>query len=141
MTEMMTHGVAEELFGVEHYDWLDRHEPCPTVTRSAAQGDVTVLRVTTKPAAMPLPAEGVVVMQAAAGGHTHTLLGEGFFDPATDRERAADTLLLGTLTVPATADRPVILDHKEHGTYVIAPGTYRIGSQREYAGEWRQVAD
>ena len=34
-----------------------------------------------------------------------------------------------------------VLAHPEHGFLEIAPGTYRVGRQREYAGEWAYVAD
>ena len=42
-------------------------------------------------------------------------------------------------TVPEGVD--VLLSHQEHGALLLSPGTYRIGTQREFAGEWRAVAD
>ena len=48
-------------------------------------------------------------------------------------------LVLGVLTVPGGTR--AVLAHPEHGFLEIDPGTYQIGRQREYAGEWRMVAD
>ncbi|NNG36919.1 hypothetical protein [Nakamurella aerolata] len=82
----------------------------------------------------PLPREGVVVMQAERGGHTHNLHGEDcLYDPIETG------LHIGTLTVPE--GREALLTHQEHGALLIGAGTYRVGGQREYAGEWRRVAD
>jgi hypothetical protein len=120
--------------GKDVYDYLDRQAEIPTITTAGIQGDVSILRVTTSPATSPMPADGVIVIEGETG-HTHSLHGAGFFDRATSR----DGLTVGTLTVPQGVD--VIMSHQEHGALLIAPGTYRIGRQREFAGEWRQVAD
>lgn len=124
---------AQQLSGTEFYDYLDAEAAIPTVTTAACQGDVSILRVTTGPAITPMPKTGVVVAQSGQGGHAHTLTGSGMFD-RTDRG-----LVVGTLTVPQ--DGEVLMTHPEHGAFLIAPGTYRIGTQREFAGEWRAVAD
>ncbi|NNG36913.1 hypothetical protein [Nakamurella aerolata] len=103
----------------------------------AAQGDVTIVstkHLRLKEATTPLPREGVVVMQAERGGHTHTLHGEGCLYDTIETD-----LHIGTLTVPE--GREALLTHQEHGALLIGPGSYRIGGQREYAGEWRRVAD
>lgn len=132
---MTTLADVETTFGITHYDYLDRQVEIPTVTTAACQGDVSFLRVTTKPATTAIPKAGVVVMQSEQGGHTHTLHGAGMFERAMPN----NNLLIGHLTVPDGAD--VIVSHPEHGSLLFAPGTYRVGSQREYAGEWRAVAD
>lgn len=129
----MTLTEAQQLSGTEFYDYLDAEAAIPTVTTAACQGDVSILRVTTGPATTPMPKTGVVVAQSGQGGHAHTLTGHGMFD-RTDRG-----LVVGTLTVPQ--DGEVLMTHPEHGAFLIAPGTYRIGTQREFAGEWRAVAD
>lgn len=117
-------------------DFLDRDAALPVVTTAApaCQGDVSILPVTTKAATTPIPKTGHVVA-TGQGGHDHTLMPGGFFDPAS----RADSVVIGTLTVPVGSE--VILTHPEHGGFVITAGTYRIGGQREYAGEWRRVAD
>ena len=129
---------AENHLGVSHLDHLDRDADIPVVTTSACQGDVSVLRVTTAPAATPVPADGVAVVRGENGGHAHALFGDGpaFWDPARPRP---ESLALGTLTVPDGSH--ALLSHPEHGGLLIAPGTYQVGRQREFAGEWRQVAD
>ena len=74
-------------------------------------------------------------MRGENGGNTHALHADGecYYD-ATE-----DGLTLGVLTV--TEGASALLSHPEHGYLSITPGTYRIGRQREFAGEWRMVAD
>jgi hypothetical protein len=125
-------------FDVEILDHLDREVEVPTVTNQACQGDVSILRITTSDATTPVPAQGIAVVRGENGGNTHSLHGNGpiYFDtPARD----AGELALGTLTVPAESE--AVMAHPEHGFLAITPGTYRIGRQREWAGEWRMVAD
>lgn len=125
-------------FGTEVLDHLDRQVQVPVVTTAACQGDVSILRVTTAPATTVVGKAGVAVVRGENGGNTHSLHGSGsiFWDVAPER---ADSLVLGTLTVPAGSE--AVLAHPEHGFLSIAPGTYRLGRQREFAGEWRMVAD
>lgn len=127
----------ETRYGFEALDYLDRDAALPVITKAApaCQGDISFLPVTTTKAATPIPRTGVVVA-TGQGGHDHTLMPGGFFDPASRRE---GSVVIGTLTVPAGAE--VVLTHPEHGGFVITEGTYRVGGQREYAGEWRSVAD
>ncbi len=132
----MTLTEAQQLSGTQFYDWLDAEVEIPTVTTAACQGDVSILRVTTRPAVTAIPKTGVIVAQSGQGGHAHTLTGPGMFDRAPQRD---GSLMIGTLTVPAGQE--VLLTHPEHGAFLINPGTYQIGGQREYAGEWRRVAD
>lgn len=121
--------------GTDVLEHLDRQAEIPVLSGPQAQGDVGILPVTTKPATTPIPPEGVVVATGREG-HDHKLLPGGFFDPAPQRE---GSLVIGTLTVPEGGE--VYMAHDEHGYTGIAPGTYRVGRQREYAGEWRAVAD
>ncbi len=123
--------------GVDIFDYLRRDAEIPLVTTAACQGDVSILRVTTKKATTPIPRAGVQVIRGENGGNTHSLHGDAFFDYAASTR--ADDLAIGTLTVPA--DTEVVMAHPEHGFLQIAPGTYKVGRQREYAGEWRAVAD
>ena len=130
----------ERMTDVRALDHLDREAALPVVTTAACQGDVSVLRVTTRPATTALPQAGFPVVRGEAGGNTHSLHaapGSGVcFDPNTGN---FEDLVLGVLTVPDGAQ--AFLLHPEHGGMAIDPGTYRIGRQREYAGEWRMVAD
>ena len=124
--------------GVTVLDHIDPSADVPVVSVAAAQGDVSILRVTTRPATTPMPAR-VDVVRGEAGGNTHSLhpTGNCFWDAATARSVA--DLTLGTLTVPEGST--AVLAHPEHGFLELAPGTYRIGRQREYACEWAYVAD
>jgi hypothetical protein len=122
--------------GTDVLDHLDRQVTVQVLTAPQCQGDVSILPVTTKPAATPIPAAGVPVVRGENGGNTHSLHGAGFFDPAEPRD---GSLVLGTLTVPADAE--VFMAHPEHGYMGFGAGTYQIGRQREFAGEWRMVAD
>jgi hypothetical protein len=133
---MITLAHLENRFGVQVLDYLDRQVAVPVIVKSGMQGDVSSLRVTTKPATTPLPAAGAVVVRGENGGNTHSLHGVGFWDVAP---QTSGTLKLGTLTVPEGEE--VFLLHPEHGGLQYSPGTYELGGQREYAGEWRQVAD
>lgn len=137
---MITLSELETLASTRVLDHLDRQAALPVVTRAACQGDVSVLRVTTTPATTPLPQTGLPVVRGEAGGNTHSLHaapGSGVcWDPA---DRDGGDLALGTLTVPEGAEAYLL--HPEHGGMAISPGTYRVGRQREWAGEWRMVAD
>lgn len=135
---MITLAELEQQTGVTVFDHLIREAEVPVVTRAACQGDVSVLRVTKDAATTVLPPAGFPVVRGEAGGNTHSLHGDGpvFFDPAAGRD---GELLLGRLTVPDGSQ--AVLAHPEHGFLTIASGTWEIGRQREYAGEWRMVAD
>lgn len=131
---MATLAEIEQQTGVTVFDHLARDAEVPVVTHAAAQGDVSILRVAKAAASTPIPAAGMPIIRGEAGGNTHSLHGIGAFFDAADA-----ALLLGTLSVPE--GRQAHLLHPEHGGMAIAPGTYEIGRQREYAGEWRLVAD
>lgn len=129
---------AIKKFATEVLDHLDREVQVPVVTTAACQGDVSILRVTTNPATAPVGKAGVAVVRGENGGNTHSLHADGeiFWDIAAERD---GSLTLGTLTVADGSQ--AVMAHPEHGFLAIAPGTYRIGRQREFAGEWRMVAD
>lgn len=133
---MLTIGQLEQQLNVTVFDYLARDTEVPTVTRIAAQGDVLISRVDRAPAATPLPQGGYPVVRSEASSNTHSLHGDGFFDPAPTGD---GELALGTLTVPEGGE--AFLAHPEHAFLAIAPGTYQIGRQREWAGTWRMVAD
>lgn len=127
---------AIELTDKEVLDYLDRDSEVPTVTTAACQGDVSIFRTDDDdPATVPMPAKGVVVVRSEASQNTHSIHpnGEVFF------EYRESGLLLGVLTVPEGST--ALLSHQEHGALEITPGTYRVGRQREFAGEWRMLED
>ena len=124
-------------FGVEVLDHLDRQVAVPVLSGAQCQGDVSVLPVAGEPAVTALRAAGVPVVRGEAGGNTHSLHGDGpgvCFDAAPE-----GGLALGVLTVPEGS--AAYLAHPEHGYLGVGPGTYRVGRQREWASEWRLVAD
>lgn len=110
-------------------------DPIPLVTGPACQGDVSILPVTTKPVTDRIP-DGGVVIATGDSGHPHTLHGDGFYQPA----RPGSGLTVGHVTVPE-GGAVFLLHAGPHGGVQLAPGTYRLGCQREWAGEWRRVAD
>lgn len=122
-------------YSVDVLDHLDRQATIPVLTGPQIQGDVAILPITAAAASTPIPASGVAVIRGESGGHTHSLHGAGHYDPAGQRRG----LTLGTLTVPDGGE--VFLLHPEHGGMGVGPGTYRIGRQREWVGEWRTVVD
>lgn len=127
---------AIEITETEVLDYLDRDSEVPTVSSAACQGDVSIFRTDDDdPAVTVMPAKGVIVVRSEASQNTHSIHpnGEVFFDY---RENG---LLLGVLTVAEGST--ALVSHQEHGALEIMPGTYRIGRQREFAGEWRMVAD
>jgi len=131
-------------------DILDRHQidiPAHLVAQSEVpvldgrqrQGDVYVRPERAgKNVGVPVPPEGVPVVRGEAGGNTHLLVGdEVLWAPSTSTSPVE--LTLGVLTVPA--GRVAFLLHPEHGAQGFAPGTYRVGRQREQADEIRSVRD
>jgi hypothetical protein len=132
--------------GTDVLEHLDRQVDIPVTDRPQIQGDVSVLPMPTAARARtPVPPDGVAVIHGANGGNTHSLHGDGriWYDPApADGRGNPASLALGTLTVPAGST--AWLAHPEHGYLGIAPGTYRIGRQREHdprARESRLLAD
>lgn len=137
MNGLVTLADAEQAFGIEHLDYLDKSAELPRVARLAFQGDVAIIaRPSQRPAVTPIPSDGFPVVRGENGGNTHALFGPGMFDAHTPM---ADELTLGTLTVPAGAE--VLLSHPEHGGMVILAGTYDLRRQRERADVIRLVQD
>lgn len=130
--------------GVTDLGVLDAQIDVPVLTGAQRQGDILILPRPNKAAATtPIPAAGVQVVRAEASSNTHTIHswdGPGcFFDPDT-RGGGDSGLVLGVLTVPAGATS-YLVHSEEHGANGIGSGTYELRRQREFAGEWRQVAD
>lgn len=136
---MYTLAEAIKITDKECLEWLDRQAEVPSVDTAGCQGDVSILRVTTKAATKKMP-KMVTVVASEASSNTHTLhpVGEGVFWEANKNASVTD-LRLGTLTVAEGSQ--AFLSHQEHGAIVIEPGTYTIGRQREFANEWAFVAD
>jgi len=132
---MATLAELTSAYGVDVLEHLDRQADIPVLSGPQIQGDVSILPVTTGPAVTPIPPGGVVVATGREG-HDHRLLPGGLFDFAP---RRAGSLVIGTLTVPEGAEQ--YMAHDQHGYMGFAPGTYQVGGQREYAGEWQAVAD
>lgn len=133
---------AVTTFGVDILDYHDRELTIPIVDRTR-QGDVIVVPAQfvhgLRPASTPVPQAGVAVVRGESGGNTHSLHGDGpiFFDSV--RQSSDADLTLGTLTVPDGST--AYLAHPEHAFTGIAPGTYRVGRQREQFDEIRMVQD
>lgn len=105
------------------------------LTGPQRQGDVFLLPVTTTHTGSPI-GKGVAVVRGESGGNTHALHGEGTWEVARD----TTGLVQGWLTVPAGGEA-FLLHEEEHAAVGIGAGTYEIRRQREFSGEWRQVAD
>ena len=98
------------------------------------QGDVLVQAIPVLPSGLarkPVDGGRLVLAYGEVTGHAHAIdatLGELFED--------RDGMLYLRLDAPAE------LCHEEHAAITLAPGTYRISHQREYAPEAiRRVAD
>ena len=135
-------GAILDRAGIGTLGVLDTEIEVPILTGAQRQGDVLVLPRPNKPAATtPIPTAGVQVVRAEASANTHSLQswdGQCFFD--ADPTGGDSGLTLGVLTVPAGASA-YLLHTEEHGANGIGPGTYELRRQREFAGEWRQIAD
>jgi hypothetical protein len=110
------------------------------LSASQRQGDVFLLKVTSKHAGDPIPNKGIVVVRAETNSaNTHSLHGDGLWEP---NARAADPseLVQGWLTVAAGSEA-FLIHTEEHNALGIGEGTYEIRRQREFAGEWQRVAD
>jgi hypothetical protein len=102
------------------------------------QGDVLLIPIPTDDVPtgatdVPLERGRVILAHGEATGHHHSFAAPsgGVQLLEADGERY--------LTVDQRAD----LEHQEHDTIPVEPGTYRVIRQREYddAEEWRRVAD
>jgi hypothetical protein len=141
-------------YGMDVDAHLDRDADIPVLTGPQAQGDIGIRPVRPRPqggsrfrrrpvggrrtpAVTPIPAGGVVVASGQEG-HEHRLLpGPARFDLVRPFR---GSLLIGILTVPAGCE--AYLAHDQHGYLGIGPGTYEVGSQREWTPEsWQPVED
>ena len=135
-----TLGDLERMTGVKALDHLDRDGLLPVATELVAQGDVLLRCIevdheyVARKIGKEIPDSGYVIVQGE-GGNTHALYGSGY----VLESEFADDLVVGVLTV-LEGERAYLL-HPEHGGYEIANGTWEMRRQREWAGEWRMVAD
>jgi hypothetical protein len=107
------------------------------VSGNQRQGDVFLLKVTAQCGGSPL-GKGITVVRAETNSaNTHSLHGAGLWEP---NARAAEDLVQGWLTVPEGGEA-FLIHTEEHSALGIGEGTYEIRRQREFAGEWRRVAD
>lgn len=142
MINTLTLADAETAFGVRVDEHHDRQADIPVLTGLQAQGDVIVLPVADRHAAVtPVPQQGVAVVRGENGGHTHLLLAAGTvaWDPSATAGTDPSDLDLGTLTVADGAT--AYLAHPEHAFSGIGAGTYVLRRQREQADVARFVAD
>jgi hypothetical protein len=101
------------------------------------QGDVLIIPIEKMPKGLePLDREKgrVVLAHGEVTGHAHAIKDQRaalFRDPK-----------LAAIFMHVTGDEPVALEHDEHNTIPIPPGTYRVVRQREYhPEEIRRVED
>jgi hypothetical protein len=108
------------------------------VQNQARQRDVLLIRVPQHRAASPVaPEDGrLVLAHGEVTGHHHSFaLADRI---ALFREDGSG----GGLFLSVGGDAPAKLEHQEHSTIPIAPGTYRALRQRTFhAGMARRVAD
>jgi uncharacterized RmlC-like cupin family protein len=122
---------------------LDAQIDVPILTAAQRQGDVVwVPRPNKAAATTPVPQSGVIIVRAETNSqNTHSILpwdGEVYFD--ADERGGESGLVLGVLTVPEGASA-FVAHSEEHGANGVGTGTYEFRRQREFAGEWRRVAD
>lgn len=102
------------------------------------QGDVLIRRVKSIPAKVePVARENgrVVLAHGEVTGHAHAIARPNaalFRDPT-----------LAAVFLLVTGDEPALLEHEEHSTITLPPGSYEVIRQREYIAPEisRQVAD
>lgn len=108
----------------------------PLVTGAQRQGDVLIMPADARDGGVPL-GKGVEVVSSEAGSNTHCLHGDGTWlaSPTADTN-----LIQGWLTVPDGGEA-YLIHSGEHGAAGIGAGSFELRRQREFAGEWRRVAD
>ena len=100
------------------------------------QGDILLIPADTM-IGTPVPLEHgrVVLAHGEATGHTHSI-------SARDDITLVTLEQAGELRMWLTLDAPAELEHQEHDTLTVPPGTWEIRRQREYRrGELQRVAD
>ena len=134
---MHTNTAVLSKFGVSDINIEHPEAEIQIVSGNQRQGDVLILKVTTEHGGEPL-GKGVTVVRAETNqANTHSLHGDGLWEP---NARADRDLVQGWLTVPEGGEA-FLIHTEEHSAVGIGAGTYEIRRQREYAGEWRRVAD
>lgn len=109
------------------------------LSASQRQGDVLLLKVTTAHKGEPI-GRGVTVVRAETNSaNTHSLHGEGLWE-SNPKADVDGQLIQGWLTV-APGQEAFLIHTEEHSALGIGAGTYEVRRQREFAGEWRRVAD
>ena len=97
---------------------------------TARQGDVLFIQRETPPEKFECVPSGIVAMGSATG-HSHALRADGHGKLAKADEK---------LFVLAESDTSI--DHQEHDTITLSPGTWEVRRQREETPEgFRQVED
>ena len=138
MTTAHTNSTILSRFGVINLDLEYPDLETPLLTGPQRQGDFLVLPPSTRHAGRPLGPQGVEVVRSEAGGNTHTLHGDGKWEP--NSKAGPDELVQGWVTVPDGGE--AFLTHtSEHNTLGIGPGSYEVRTQREFAGIWQRVSD
>ncbi len=128
--------------GFEVLKHLEAEAEVPVLGGLQAQGDLFIvpLPIAGRPvqydALVPVPAEGIAVIDAVGSGHEHRLFaavpGTAMLALATGRGQDIGVL---------ECTEPAYVLHPEHGATGIAPGQYMLRRQREQADEERLVAD
>lgn len=146
MTETRTHAEVLTAHGLDASGLGMPDMTIPTAGAATPQGDVMVLRRDRAPQSdgRPImPGVPVVVVEAETASRNRHELHADFgsssvmWAPAT---RGDSDLTLGWVTVP-DGQGALLLHTDEHGALALTPGVYEIRRQREFAGEWRRVAD
>jgi hypothetical protein len=116
---------------------LEAEASVPVYAGLQAQGDLFIVPVSSSgyTAITDVPAEGVPVIEAIAGGHEHRVFASV---PGTAR---VQMLGGGQDIAYMECTEPVFSLHVEHGATGIAPGSYLFRRQREQADEERLIAD
>lgn len=113
----------------------------PVLDGPQSQGDLLAVPTDRRhdDTAVDVPAAGVDIIEAADGGHAHTLVApDGGATIQVRRPTDPNDLVLAVIE----CTRPVYLLHAEHGAMGLAPGRWEIRGQREFdAAEARRVAD
>lgn len=113
------------------------------MTEFFAQGDLLIERVPdVEPSGNVVPAGGAgyVLAEGEATGHMHAIRNHVVFfrDDGLARDIPAN-LYIGHVRVAGDTAR---IDHDEHDTIMLGPGTYRVRRQRELdPSEVRVVSD
>ena len=98
--------------------------------RTVRQGDILFIQRESTPTGATPVLSGVIA-RGSATGHTHAL-----------RLNGAGQLLQSGKTLYVIAAQSASIDHQEHATVMLEPGTWEIRRQREETPEgFRQVED